>query len=255
MIYNLNQLTAWIDISTYCNARCPQCHRNDPNGLKKASWLPLIQWSLEQFKTAWPPSSMERIKRFEICGTWGDPVMNKDIYEIIEYIIENSQSRIQINTNGGMRDELFWWKLGVIGRGRMQVIFDIDGINQEMHAKYRRNVDFEKLKQNVIAYVEGGGNAFAHIIVFKHNEKYLKDIIAMTREWGIPEYLAQASNRFDNGPVFEFTDEQGQLQTLEEMTDKNNPIITNLGIAPLRDYNWWKRTGLKNQMANHKPGN
>lgn len=246
-MYKIDQLVAWIDISTFCNARCPQCHRNDINGLGKAKWLPLIQWSVDQFKAAWPPTSMTYISRFEICGTWGDPMMCKDIYEIVEYIIDNSKCKIQINTNGGMRDETFWWKLGVIGRGRLQVIFDVDGINQEMHARYRREVDFAKLRENVIAYVDGGGNAFAHIIMFKHNQDYIEDIVDMAiNEWGMSDFLVQPSNRFFNGPVFEFTDEQGVQQTLEEATLKEHPLLRDLSLAPLRDHNWWKQKG------NHK---
>ena len=45
-------INAMIDITTRCNAGCPQCHRTDPMGLNKASWLPDIVWNLEQFKQA-----------------------------------------------------------------------------------------------------------------------------------------------------------------------------------------------------------
>ena len=244
MVYKLNKLVAWLDLSTYCNARCPQCHRNENNGLGKAKWLPLIQWNLEQFKNAYPPSSMKKISKFEICGTWGDPIMVKDIYEICEYIIQNSKCWVQINTNGGMRDENWWFKLGVLGRDRMQVIFDVEGINQEMHSKYRRNVDFNKLCDNITAFTDGGGNAFAHVIVFKHNEKYIEEIIDMClNDLGMRDFLVQYSNRFFNGPVFEFWDEQGNRQTLEEATDKNHPLMGDVSIAPLRDHKWWKDIG------------
>ena len=243
-MYKHKKLIAWIDISTYCNARCPQCHRNDINGLGKAKWLPLIQWSIEQFKNAYPPKSMKLISKFEICGTWGDPIMVKDIFQICEYIINNSDCWIQINTNGGIRDEMFWFKLGGMGRNRMQVIFDVEGINQEMHSTYRRNVDFKKLAENVIAYTDGGGNAFAHILVFKHNENYLQEIIDMCfNEWGITDFLCQPSNRFFNGSIFEFWDEQGNKQILEEMTIKDHPLLGDIPIAPLRDHKWWKKIG------------
>ena len=243
-MYKDKDLKAWIDLSTYCNARCPQCHRNDINGLGKADWLPLVQWDVEQFKNAYTPETMKLISKFEICGTWGDPMMCKDIYEICEYIINNSNSWIQINTNGGMRDELFWFKLGGMGKNRMQVIFAVEGINQKMHSKYRRNVDFNKLAENVTAYTDGGGNAFAHILVFKHNENYLQQIIDMCmNEWGICDYLCQASNRFFTGNEFEFWDEQGDRQTLEELTNKDNPLLGNVPIAPLRDHKWWNKKG------------
>jgi MoaA/NifB/PqqE/SkfB family radical SAM enzyme len=39
-----NEITLVIDITTYCNAKCPQCARTDTNGLGKREKLPLINW-------------------------------------------------------------------------------------------------------------------------------------------------------------------------------------------------------------------
>lgn len=243
-IYNLNEgLVAWIDLTTYCNAGCPQCHRTDPKGLGKIGWLPLIKWDLEQFKKAYPVKTLRMIKRFEICGTWGDPIMVKDIYEICEYIIKNSRAWIQINTNGGFRDDDFWWKLGILSRNRMQVIFDIEGINQEMHSHYRRKVDFEKLKLNIQSFTAAGGNAFAHVIVFKHNEDYIEDILKMCYvELGMTDHLVQPSNRFNKNPVEEYIDENGKSFTLEETSLPLDDPRFKLP-APHRDHKWWTEKG------------
>ena len=46
-------LRIMVDVTTRCNAGCPQCHRTDLNGLKAKSWLPDITWNLEQFMTAY----------------------------------------------------------------------------------------------------------------------------------------------------------------------------------------------------------
>ena len=94
-----------LDLSTFCNASCPQCHRTDPNGLGKMPWLPLIKWTLADFTRKFPPGSIDFVDQFEICGTWGDPIMSKDIGKICEYIIDNSKSSIHLNTNGGMRTQ------------------------------------------------------------------------------------------------------------------------------------------------------
>jgi uncharacterized radical SAM superfamily Fe-S cluster-containing enzyme len=250
-IYDLNQsLVAWIDLTTYCNAGCPQCHRTDPNGLGKIDWLPLIKWDLAQFKKAYPAKTLRMIKRFEICGTWGDPIMVKDIYEICEYIIENSRAWIQINTNGGFRDDDFWWKLGILSRNRMQVIFDIEGINQEMHSHYRRKVDFEKLKLNIQSYTSAGGNAFAHVIVFKHNEDYIEDILEMCyNELGMTDHLVQPSNRFNKKSIEEYTDEVGKKFKLEESSLPLDDPRFKLP-APHRDHKWWQERG--NQLVYNK---
>lgn len=239
--YDNKQLTMWIDLSTYCNAGCPQCHRTNPNGLDKVDWLPLVQWTLQQFKEAFPPEIMSNIREFEICGTWGDPLMCKDIFDICKYIIDNSNAWIQINTNGGMRDEDFYWDLGILGRGRMQLVFDIEGINQEMHSHYRRKVDFDKLKSNVETFTSAGGNALAHVIVFKHNQEYLYDIMDMCySELGVSDFIVQPSNRFHKNGKTDFIDENGKQAVLEEMTMKDHPLVRT-NIVPIRDHTWWKK--------------
>ena len=246
--YNITntKLVAWIDLSTYCNAGCPQCHRTNPNGLDKVGWLPLVQWSLEQFIEAFSPEDMKNIERFEICGTWGDPFMAKDIYKICEYIIDNSDCWIQANTNGGMRDEEFWWDLGVLGQNRMQVIFDVEGITQEMHSHYRRKVDLEKLKSHIECFTAAGGNAFAHLILFKHNEDYVHEILDMCyNELGMTDHMIQPSNRFHSENKQVFIDENGNEAVLEEATVKKGELFNNNPV-PLRDHEWFEKVGKKN---------
>ena len=88
-LYKDNKIDLWIDLSTYCNAACPQCHRTDARTAGKVDWLPLIQWSVQEFKDAFPTSTFKHARKLQLCGTWGDPMMNKDIYEITDYIINN----------------------------------------------------------------------------------------------------------------------------------------------------------------------
>ena len=54
--YNDKELVVWIDMSTYCNAACPECHRTNPRGLGKVDWLPLVQWSIDDFEKLYPTS-------------------------------------------------------------------------------------------------------------------------------------------------------------------------------------------------------
>ena len=88
-VYENGILDVWLDISTYCNAACPACHRTErlKPGLGKVDWLPLIQWSVKQFKEAYSPEFIKRTKRWEFCGTFGDPAMNKDLVKMTEYIL------------------------------------------------------------------------------------------------------------------------------------------------------------------------
>lgn len=241
-LFDKQDLIAWIDLSTFCNAGCPQCHRTDKDGLGKAGWLPLIQWTLDQFKRAYPLRSLDHYKRFEFCGTWGDPVMCKDLLDIIRYIREhNPDADIQINTNGSIRDEEWWWDLGVVGGNKLQVWFDIDGIDQEMHSLYRQKTDLEKIKENVESYCATGASACAMVIVFKHNEEYLWDIHDMIRDLGVKgKILFTESNRFYHGPTFEFVDEGGEKKVLEQSTlDGKHSLLSD--EVPVRDHKWRKK--------------
>ena len=243
-IFNSNDLIAWIDLSTYCNASCPQCHRTKVTEAKgKTDWLPLIQWSLEQFKKAFPVEDLRKYKRFEFCGTWGDPVMNKDLFDIIDYIfVHNNTCTVQINTNGSIRDADWWWDLGVLGKRRLQVWFDVEGTTQEMHERYRQGTDLKKIKENIEAYTATGAEACAMVIIFEHNQEHLFEINDMLRELGVTgEILYTESNRFYKGPVFHFIDTNGKDQTLHQSTlNGEHPLIAGKvkNQIPIRDHKW-----------------
>jgi molybdenum cofactor biosynthesis enzyme MoaA len=229
------KLVISLDLSTYCNAACPQCHRTDPNGLGKVDWLPLIKWSLEDFKRQFPQNSMNSIKSFNICGTWGDPMMSKDIGKICKYIIDNSEADIQINTNGGMRTPVFYEDLGNYCKERLIVYFDVDGTTDEMHQKYRRGVDLQTVLDNMEALSSTPASTRAFVILFKHNENYVYDIKDMCRMYGAEHIHVIKSDRFLVNNKFEFINENGDTEVLEEITKNLNHIIENPWIDNASD--------------------
>jgi len=212
-LYKNKKLKIWLDISTYCNAACPQCHRTNPKTLNKIDWLPLIQWSIDEFITAFPKKSLNNIREFSLCGTWGDPCMNKDIFEICEYIINNSDCHLIINTNGSMRDIFWWTHLSYIIKDRGIVYFCVDGINQEMHELYKQKTDLKLVLENMKAYSQYGRSG-VFTVVFKHNENYLKDINEMVKEMGIEDHLFVPSDRAHHLNEFKFY-KDGELKILE----------------------------------------
>ena len=222
----LSRLEIWLDLSTFCNAACPQCHRTDINGLGKVDWLPLEQWSLETFKKAFPNPARHRV--YTICGTWGDPMMNKDILPILKYIINNSDSTVVIETNGSLRDEQFWWEVGNIGGSRLEVVFCVDGITQEMHSKYRRKTELDKVLKNMLEYSSTDAQTTASTIVFKHNESYLKDIAELVKEYGANKHIIIHSDRFAASPPynkleFKFTNEEKVHEILKPSSAQSEP--------------------------------
>ena len=197
-----NNLKVWVDLSTYCNAACPQCHRTNPDGLGKVDWLPLIQWNLKQFKNSFP--NLNFIHEFEFCGTWGDPIMNKEILEICEYIIDNSSSDISIKTNGSMREGDFWWNLGVLCGRRLNIEFAVDGTTQEMHSKYRQKTDLFKVLDHLEIVAQTKTSVSVFTVLFKHNENKIYDIAEMVYKLGAERICFVPSNRFYNINIKDF---------------------------------------------------
>lgn len=220
--YEDGKLRLFLDISTYCNAGCPQCHRTNPDGLGKADWLPLIQWSLEEFKTAFPPETLSNVEQLEFCGTWGDPMMNKDIFKICEYIINESDSYILINTNGSIRNSDWWWDFGILGGQRINVVWALEGVNQEMHSHYRQNTDLQVILDNMEVFTQAGGRSEIFTVIFKHNEDHLFEIADMARERGCLSAFFVQSNRFDKKNTFEFTNQMGRQKYLEKASGEEN---------------------------------
>ena len=203
-IYQRRKLNAWLDITTFCNAACPQCHRTNPETLNKIDWLPLIQWSFEDFKKAFPIKTLDNINTFNFCGSLGDPIMNKDIFKMCEYIIDNSNCFIFINTNGSIRDEFWWTHLGYIIKDRGRVVFDIDGTTQEMHSHYRQKTDLKLILDNMKAYCQYS-TAEVFTVIYKHNEDYLKEIHSMVNNLiGDHQHLFVPSDRAHHIEKFKF---------------------------------------------------
>ena len=101
-----------INLTNLCNARCPQCQRTSPFGLHTAKNLPLTTWSLLDFKNYFPKNTLNDMKEYSFCGTYGDPLMAKDIESIVYYIMDNSNAKVIITTNGSIRKDDLYTRIG-----------------------------------------------------------------------------------------------------------------------------------------------
>lgn len=222
-LYDRKQLRMWLDLSTYCNAKCPQCHRTNADGLGKVDWLPLVQWSYDQFVKMFSIKHLQRIEHFDICGTWGDPIMNKDIFKIVEYIIKNTENTtVLLNTNGSFRNEEWWWELGILGKERIKVMWAIEGVTQDQHSLYRQNTNLQTILNNMESFSLGGGISEIFTVVFKHNENHLYEIAKMTKQYGARCIMFIQSNRFYSNMKFDFINEIGEKKALERSEKQNN---------------------------------
>lgn len=214
-----------IDITTRCNAGCPQCHRTDLNGLKKVSWLPDINWNLETFKKAYPENVIKNMNCADFCGTWGDPIANNNIVDMVKYIRDtNSDCRINLNTNGSIRSEEWWWNLGVIGEDKLFVVFAVEGINQKMQQQYRQFTFLDKILKNMETLSNTKARVLSQTIVWHHNENYLEEIEKMCVDHGSFRHHILMTDRWGTTNELWFTNHKGEKDVLRRAgynLDKN----------------------------------
>ena len=72
-----------IEVTTYCNAACPQCPRNI-NGGKTNPYLPVCHLDRDVIDSAFPKSLCERLKQIFFCGSYGDPIMHPEFLDILK---------------------------------------------------------------------------------------------------------------------------------------------------------------------------
>lgn len=208
-----------IELSNFCNAACPFCPRYVDSTARVRPELQLNSITLEQFKKWFPLNFMKSVERILFCGTHGDPLMAKDVIEIIDYIQTSSpKCTIQMNTNGGMRSPEFFRALGkkLVEHGtNHRVVFSIDGLKDTNHL-YRRNVKWEKLIENAIAFNSTGARGLWEYLIFEHNEHQLEEAKQLSEELGFYDIKFKKALGFD-------PNKSGQLKA-RGVYDKNGDL-------------------------------
>lgn len=197
------------ELSTFCNAACPNCPRFFTGTHVVRSGVTLSQVTIDQFKTWFPLNFVKNVSIWKFCGTHGDPMMAKDVVKIIRHIFEtNTQASIVVNTNGGIRNNQDWKTLGeVSSKHDLKIVFGIDGLEDTSHL-YRRNVEWSKLMSNVCSYISAGGQAEWEYLIFRHNEHQIETARELSKQLKFANFIEKRAIGFEhNGnltdmPVF-----------------------------------------------------
>lgn len=196
-----------VELSTYCNAACPACPRTLQltDGSSMPYGRPNLQLesiSADNFQRWFPTNFMDQVKFWVFCGTHGDPMMNKDVLPIMEYVCQTSNN-IVVNTNGGMRDTTFWKQLATTFSKNLnylherQVVFSLDGLEDTNHL-YRRNVSFKKALENAKAFIDAGGIATWEFLIFEHNEHQVEIAKKLAFDLGFKYFIPKKALGFQN---------------------------------------------------------
>lgn len=207
------------EITDLCNLKCPMCPRTETlDHCKVVKEVQNSQFFFDDVKKLMPENFLKKVKRIDFCGNFGDPCIARDFYEICEYLTRNHNITIMASTNGSMRNPSWWKKLGELLAGSESWFeFHIDGLQDTNHL-YRIGANWEKVIANAQAFIDGGGRADWHYILFKHNQHQLGEAHTLANKMGFSHFVPTGTGRFPQGDVFKYMHPDGDFRLLEKAT-------------------------------------
>lgn len=181
-----------MELTTRCNASCPQCPRNLSGGAPNPA-VPLAELSLDDVRTIFPRDFVAGLRKIYACGNYGDPMIAKDTLGIFSYLREsNSSMELGMFTNGSGRTP-DWWR--ALAKVTSYVRFSIDGLEDTNHL-YRRGTQWDRIMDAATAFIAGGGRAEWDFIVFRHNEHQIEEARAFAEKMGFKRFFVKKTSRF-----------------------------------------------------------
>ncbi len=177
-----NIKTIQLDHTSRCNLACPQCARTVNPISKKDLTINDYKIILEPFDSV----------KFFHCGNYGDALASPTFDETYDFYIDKI-SQCKIATNGSLRTK-DWWHNFAKKSNKNVVVFSIDGLH-DTNAIYRINSDFDKIISNASSYINAGGNAEWHFIVFEHNHHQVDEARKLSIEMGFNKFKIKYSTR------------------------------------------------------------
>lgn len=188
-----------IDCTSFCNAYCGACDRNI-NGGETNPLLKLNHMSIDSWKKLITEDNLQYITEIIFNGNFGDFSMHPNFIEMLEHLSSiKTDLYLNLNTNGGARNPMFWEELGTVLQkfSKHDVKFGIDGLS-DTHALYRRGIDWDKRIENLKAFNSAGGNSIWKCIVFDYNINQLDTMSLTAKELGC---MAFQTNRNRSYPL------------------------------------------------------
>lgn len=182
-----------IEPTNWCNLACPEC----PTGTKTS----VLSKGYLSDKMA------ERISD-QLCGNvisvnlffQGEPFLHRSIVPLMS--IFSSKTYLVVSTNGHFIDE----NVGraIVASGVQELVFSVDGIDQQSYQQYRVNGSFDKVVSAIELVVRAKRKArcrhprvVMQCLVFAHNEHSLCAMRQLAKRLGVDE-LTLKSVQFYN---------------------------------------------------------
>jgi MoaA/NifB/PqqE/SkfB family radical SAM enzyme len=215
-----------LEVTSYCNLKCPQCGRTSINGTFNDEYLHLKHWQIDKILPNFEIDNLTNLRYVRIEGDNGDAIMHPHIIKIIDYFY-NAPSRpnIVVFTNGSIRSSEWWSNLGKKYTDRLVVQFSIDGL-ADTNYLYRIGSNYNKIIENAKAFMQNGGIATTRSIIFKHNEHQVEEIYNTAKSIGFKQLIMiiNDQSRFYTGKFYEVYDNHVKMYDLYPTDLKQNDL-------------------------------
>lgn len=210
-----------IEITSKCQAKCPMCPRRINGGVINPL-IKLDEISLDTFKLWFPQPFIKQLTSLFMCGNLGDPIIAKDCLEIFQYLRQiNPTIHLSMHTNGSARSVTWWEELAI---AKVRVVFGIDG-SVKTHALYRVGTDYNHIMRNATAFIQAGGYAEWHMLVFEHNEHEIESCRIVSNTLGFKSFVVKNTTRFEKGK-FHALDDEGKTTHILYPTQKSKDMMS-----------------------------
>ena len=168
-------LSLRITITNRCNENCIYCHHDGIVSSKE-------EMTPDELYTISKIAKKIGVKRMRLSG--GDPLVRKDIVEIVEKIASLDFKDISLTTNGVLLEK---YAQGLKDAGLDRVNVSLDTLNRDTY-KYVTNMDYlNQAKAGILKAIEVGLYPVKiNMVIMKDiNEHEIKDMFEFCKEHGI----------------------------------------------------------------------
>lgn len=210
-----------LEVTSKCQARCPMCPRRVNGGIINPL-ITLDEIDLEKFKLWFPDQFIQQLDSLFMCGNLGDPIIARDCLEIFQHLRRlNPTIRLSMHTNGSARNDEWWRELA---RTTVRVVFGIDGLDNT-HKLYRIGTDYSKILHNATEFINAGGEAEWHMLIFEHNEHEVDECRSISQRLGFKKFETKHTTRFERGK-FNVLDDSGKTTHILYPTQKSKDMMS-----------------------------